>query len=329
MKKAPRLGEFEGIARYFAPLAAGCSGALGLLDDAALLEIEPGLRLVVTADALVAGVHYPADDPPGLIARKLLRVNLSDLAAMGAVPRAYLLVLATGEDFGEDRLAAFTAGLAADQDIFGITLVGGDTVATTGPAVFSITALGTVAEGRALRRAGARPGDVVYVSGTIGDGALGLAVQTGGLADLSRAHRERLVDRYRLPCPRLTLGQRLAGLATAAIDVSDGLVADLGHICDASNVAAEIAVERVPLSAAATAALAIAPGEWDRVLGGGDDYELLFTVPPEESNSLARLGDALDLPLTAIGHIVAGEGVRVLAADGSVITPRRPGYAHF
>ncbi|MGH6719309.1 MAG: thiamine-phosphate kinase, partial [Alphaproteobacteria bacterium] len=247
------MDEFEAIARLFAPLAAAEPGALGLADDAAVLAPPAGRHIVVTTDVIAAGVHFLADDPADLVARKLVRVNLSDLAAMGAEPWVYLLGLTLVRPVDRDWLAAFAAGLAVDQAAFGITLAGGDTTAHDGPTVLSLTALGTVAPGAALRRGTARDGDTVWVSGTLGDAALGLRVLRGEFPRLAAASRDHLAARYRLPTPRLDLGRGLVGLAHAALDVSDGLLADLGHICVASGLGASIQVDRLPLSPAARA----------------------------------------------------------------------------
>jgi thiamine-monophosphate kinase len=314
------LDEFGRIARFFAPLAAGYDGALGLSDDAALVRIRSGRELVVTTDALVAGVHFRREDPADLIARKALRVNLSDLAAMGAEPICYTLAAILPDRIDEAWLAAFARGLAADQAEFGIALAGGDSVRTPGPTTFSVTALGEVEAGRALRRSGARPGDCVYVSGTIGDGALGLAVLEGRVADDAAG---TLAGRYLLPRPRLGLGRALGGTATAALDVSDGLVADLGHIASASGVRIVIEAERVPLSPAARAALAADPRLLASVLAGGDDYELAFTAPADLPMAVAGV------PVTAIGRVEAGSGVAVLDREGGQVTLPASGYRHF
>ena len=324
---APRLGEFERIARFFAPLAA--PGAFGLLDDAALIDGPPGQQYVLTADAIVEGVHFLADDPPGQVAQKLLRVNLSDLAAKGAVPVGYLLVTALPKSRDETWLEAFAAGLAADQAAYGIGLLGGDSTATDGPVTLSITALGRVLAGNAVLRRGARPGDLVYVSGTLGDAALGLKVLRGGLAGLDAAARAFLADRYRLPQPRLALGQTLVGTAHAMMDVSDGLVGDLGHICAASGVGAVIEAARLPLSPPARAAIAADPALLLAALAGGDDYELLFTAAPEAGDALAVLARNAGVPITAIGHIEPASGVTVLDAQGTATTVAGGGYRHF
>lgn len=323
-----KTGEFERIATFFAPLAAGFPGALGLLDDAAVLRPAEGCQFVVTTDTIVAGVHYVGDEPADLVAQKLLRVNLSDVAAMGARPVAYTLNIALPPEIEDDWLERFTAGLAADQRRFGIALAGGDSVSTPGPITLTVTAIGEVPAGAELRRSGARPGDVIYVTGTIGDGALGLKAVRGGLAGLGKADKAALTERYRLPQPRVACGPRLVGLAHAAIDVSDGLIADLGHIADTSGVAAVVEAAAVPLSRAAAAALALDPALRDAVLGGGDDYELLFTAPPEAADRLAALAGEIGLPITAIGRIEGGKGVRVVDAAGGEISLRVAGFTH-
>lgn len=323
------MDEFSLIAELFAPLARGAPEALGLTDDAAVVEVPPGRRLVVTTDMVVAGGHFLADDPPAMVARKLLRVNLSDLAAMGAAPRTYLLALAVPRGTKEDWLEDFAAGLAEDQETYGIHLIGGDIVATDGPLVASLTALGEVSDGGEVLRSGARPGDLVFVSGTLGDAALGLRTLRGDLAGVDAAGRAALVDRYRLPQPRLALGARLSGIAHAAIDVSDGLVADLGHICECSKVGAEVEAERLPLSPAAQAAVDADRSLSPVVLTGGDDYEIAFTAGPEAAGQVAELAAALALPLTKIGRITAGAEVRVVDDAGADVVLGARGYRHF
>ncbi len=282
------------------------------------------MTLVLTKDAMVAGVHFLEDDPPAQIAQKLLRVNLSDLAAMGAAPLGYLLALARAKETPESWLADFCQGLAADQAEFGIGLLGGDTVSTPGPLTLSLTAIGQVPKGQALRRSGAKAGDDLWVSGTLGDGALGLLVLQGQL-DPPPAARAFLIERYRLPQPRLALGQALRGLAHAALDVSDGLLADLGHILETSGVGAELWADRLPLSPAARDL----PGARDAALAGGDDYELLFTAPAMRRDDVAALSKSLDLPITRIGQIQAESGLHVLDAAGRELHPRRAGWQHF
>lgn len=324
---AEPLGEFERIARFFAPLAG--PGALGLLDDAAFLPGPDGDEYVLTADAIVEGVHFRPDDPPMQVAQKLLRVNLSDLAAKGARPVGYLLTTSLPKACDEAWLAAFSQGLAADQARFGIALLGGDSTGTSGPAVLSVTALGRVAAGRGVLRAGARPGDLVYVSGTLGDGALGLQVLAGAVIGLDPADAAFLADRYRLPRPRLALGAGLVGLAHAMADVSDGLLADLGHIADVSGVAAVVEARRVPVSAAAQAAIARAPARWEAPFSGGDDYELVFAVPPAAADAVAALARDLDLRVSAIGRFEAGTGVTLVDAHGTAMPVTATGWRHF
>jgi thiamine-monophosphate kinase len=321
------LGEFERVRRFFAPLAG--PGGLGLLDDAAIVDCRAGQRLVVTADAIVAGVHYLPDDPPDLVARKLLRVNLSDLAAMGARPLYYLLTTALPAALGSDWLAEFTRGLAEDQHRFGIDLLGGDSVATTGPAVLSLTAIGEVAAGMEVRRNDARAGDLVWVSGTIGDAFLGLALLRGAYPQLAAEYRARLIGRFQVPDPRVDLGCRLAGIAHAMIDISDGLLADLGHICETSCVAAVVELASLPLSSAAKVITDGEPGVRIAVAAGGDDYELLFTAPAGLAKAIDDLSSVLGLPITTIGRIEPGEGVRLVDAEGRTIPVGKSGYQHF
>ena len=314
-------GEFAMIARHFRPLAG--PGALDLGDDAAVFDPPPGLRMVAAADAIVAGVHFLPDDPPDLVGRKLLRVNLSDLAAMGATPYGYLMTVSLPRATPESWLVGFAAGLAADQAEFGLHLLGGDTTHTPGPISLSLTILGTVEPGRELRRAGAVVGDGLWVSGTIGDGALGLLAARGRLSDPGG----RLSDRYRLPRPRVALGRRLAGIAHAVMDVSDGLVQDTGHLCRAASLGAVIEAALVPASEAAEAA----GPEWLATrLTGGDDYELLVAAPDQEAATLRRIGAEAGVALTRIGRFVDGPAdVAVARPDGSALTLPSGGWDHF
>ncbi len=271
---------------------------------------------------MVAGVHFLPDDPSGLIGRKLLRVNLSDLAAKAATPLGYLMTVSAPRDTPDAWFAAFAAGLAADQAEFAITLLGGDTTSTPGPLSLSLTVIGHVAPGGMVRRTGAQPGDGVWVTGTIGDGALGLAVAQGRLADPTG----HLLDRYRLPRPRL--GLPLAGIASAAMDVSDGLVQDLGHLCRAAGLAATIDAPLVPLSAPARAA---GPDWLPTCLTGGDDYEVLMAVPPSREPTL--LAAAAGLPVTRIGRFrpadAAAPAVTVLDARSVPLALPAQGWSHF
>jgi thiamine-monophosphate kinase len=329
--------EFALIARHFRPLAG--PGALDLGDDAALLTPPPGRDLVLTVDAMVAGVHFLPDDPADLVGRKLLRVNLSDLAAKGAVPLGYLMTVSAPVGTPDTWFAGFAAGLAADQTEFAITLLGGDTTSTPGPISLSLTAVGHVAPGQMVHRAGAQAGDGIWVTGTIGDGALGLAVAQGKLTDPSG----HLLDRYRLPRPRL--GLRIASFASAGMDVSDGLVQDLGHLCraarlgrparlgraarlgHAAGLAAEIEAALVPLSDAARAA---GPDWLATCLTGGDDYELLLAIPPAREAALQQAAQAAGIPVTRIGSFRPGApGVMVRDAAGQELALDRLGWSHF
>lgn len=327
---APRSkDEFGLIEAFFAPLARGQPGAFGLRDDAAVVTPGPGRALVATTDLTVAGVHFIADDPPDLVARKSLRVNLSDLAAMGARPIAYLLGLAVPEDRPESWFEAFARGLAEDQEAYGIGLLGGDTTATPGPLCLSVTAFGDVEAGKLLRRRGAAPGDDLYVSGTVGDAALALRRLLGLASEGEAARTAGLSARYRLPEPRGALGVGLAGLASACTDVSDGLVADVGRICAESGVRTEIDASRIPMSSAAAAAVAAEPGLLTHVLTGGDDYELAFCAPPAGRAAIQALAHESAMPATRIGRVLEGEGVAVSDARGRPIDISSPGYRHF
>lgn len=321
--------EFQVIADLFAPLARSYPGALGLTDDVALLAADPDNETAATVDAMVAGVHFLPDDPPDLVARKLVRVNLSDLAAKGARPFAVMLAAAFPRGVELDWLRRFAAGLAADLAEFDIALIGGDTVATPGPLTLSLTALGKVGRGRAVLRSGAQAGDTIWVSGTIGDGALGLRAARDGWDALAAEHVAFLADRYRLPRPRVGLGAGLPGLAHAAMDISDGLIQDLGHLCRASALGAVVQAQAVPLSAAAAAALAVDNSLLATALTGGDDYELLFTAPASAAPAIQALGREAGVAVTAIGTIQPGEGVAVRDRAGCRLDFGRGGWRHF
>ncbi len=325
------IGEFDIIRKYFAPLAAAAPGAFDLGDDAARLACGD---LIVTKDLLVEGVHFRSRDPRAGVARKALRVNLSDLAAKGARPFAYLLGCVWPYGVKEETIAEFAEGLRADQDQYKIVLIGGDTTAhaqKAAPLIISVTMVGTAGSAGMIRRSGAKVGDDVYVSGTIGDAGLGLAVLEGEFKTTA-AHRKDLTERYRLPSPRVSLGGALNGHASAAIDVSDGLINDAGHIAAQSGVAIDIGADRIPLSAAAGAWLdqqqdreaAIA-----RLAGAGDDYELLFTAPPSRRRSVEMAAQVTKTAIVRIGSVVRGEGVRLLREGGAEIAVERGGFDHF
>lgn len=322
--------EFALIARHFLPLA-DAPAALNLADDAALLTPPPGRQLVLATDAMIAGVHFLDSDPADTVGRKLLRVNLSDLAAMGAEPLCFLMTVALPKGFDGVWLRAFAAGLAEDRRGFGIPLLGGDTTSTPGPVSLSLTVLGHVAPGRALHRAGALAGEGIWVSGTIGDGALGLRALDGRLKGLSGRHVAYLSDRYRLPEPRLALGRRLVGLASAGLDVSDGLLQDIGHLARAAGCAAVVESAAVPLSEAGRAALAADPALLPAILAGGDDYELVFTVPPGAEAAVQDAAAEAGAGVTRIGRMEAGEAGSVVAHDaqGKPLRLASQGWSHF
>jgi thiamine-monophosphate kinase len=314
------LGEFELIARYFSRPVARCDVLVGVGDDAALLEVPAGQVLAAATDTLVEGRHFLHDAPPESVGHQALAVNLSDLAAMGAEPAWTLLALSLPEP-DTHWLEGFARGFHALADRAGLTLVGGDTV--RGPRVVTVQVLGFVPAELALRRDGARPGDVLYASGSLGDAAAGLQL----LRDGRRADTDSpLVRRYRFAEPRLALGLALRGVASAAIDVSDGLLGDVGKLCDASGVGAILELEQLPLSPALLASFDATQAE-RFALGGGDDYELVFTVPraavSEMETSLGTVGR-----ITRIGEIVTGHGVRCQRA-GQTVEPRIAGYDHF
>ncbi len=326
-------GEDRLIARYFKPLARH-PGALRLEDDAAVIRAPSGSDIVITADAVISGVHFFPDDPPQEIAGKALRVNLSDLAAKGARPLGFLLTLALPKGIPPRWLAAFARGLGADADAFGCPLLGGDTVRTPGPVAISIAAFGCVPKGTMMRRRGAAPGDRVIVSGTIGDGALGLALRREpALARrwriTPRQHRA-LLARYRLPQPRNTIAELIRTHASAAMDVSDGLAGDLAKLCRASRVSASVDVARVPLSDAARAVLAGAPALMQTILSGGDDYEIVATVPKAKLQRLRRLAAARNVPVSEIGTVTAGRGEpRFIDRKGNRIALTQLSFSHF
>ena len=325
---SPRPGEADLIARYFAPLA-GPAG-LDLRDDAALMRPPPGEDLVVTTDALVAGVHFFADDPPDAIARKALRVNLSDLAAKAARPLGFLLTLALPSDWRDDWLAAFADGLVADVLAFKCPLIGGDTVATPGPLTLSVTAIGAVAQGRMPRRTGVRPGDRLYVSGTIGDAAIGLKIRLGRDLDIPPADKAFLLERYLTPHPRLELIDAMAAHASGGMDVSDGFVGDLTKMLDVSHVSARVAMDRLPLSRAARAAIAAAPDLLEVAATGGDDYELLASAPRESAADFEAAAEAAGVQLTCVGEAVEGRGPPIfIGANGNPVAFEHGAYSHF
>jgi thiamine-monophosphate kinase len=325
-------GEDRLIAHYFKPLARH-PGAFGLEDDAAILSPPAEHDVVLKTDAIVGGMHFFADDPAREVARKALRVNLSDLAAKGARPAGFLVSLALPKRVSKNWLADFARGLAMDADEFGCPLMGGDTDRTTGPITISIAAFGTLPAGTMVRRAGARIGDRVVVSGTIGDAAIGLKLRKSAASarrwKLTAAMRKHLLGRYLLPQPRNVLAEALRLHARAAMDVSDGLAGDLAKLCRVSGVAAKIDVALVPLSPGARAALAADGKVIETILTGGDDYEIVATVAPAKLSTLLAAGRQAGVEFTEIGTIIAGKGAQFRAENGKLLTFVRGSYSHF
>ncbi|MEG9884235.1 MAG: thiamine-phosphate kinase [Hyphomicrobiales bacterium] len=330
MKSAARSGEQELIQRFFAPLAAGFEGAAGLEDDAALYRADEGMDVVMTTDTVVESVHFLPHDPPDLIARKALRVSVSDLAAKGGRPRFYLLSLALDGERDETWLERFAQGLRADQAEYGCHLAGGDTVATPGPLTVTITAFAEIPHGRIVRRGGAVDGDLVYVTGTIGDAGLGLAILTnqyrGAIGSDSRSF---LVGRYRLPCPRVALAPTVLAHANAAIDISDGLVGDMALLCRASGLGASIRIADIPLSPPARESISHDPKWRENCLTCGDDYEIACTVSPDDAQDFEDDAARAGVAVSRIGHITAREDGAVFRHDsGSALVVDTPSYSH-
>jgi thiamine-monophosphate kinase len=318
------MSEFDLIRRYFTRPTPNTN--LGVGDDAALMTITPGMELAVSTDMLVGGTHFYLDTDPRQLGHKTLAVNLSDLAAMGAQPRWATLSLALPQAH-DDWLQAFSEGFFALAEAHGVELIGGDT--TRGPLNLSVTIMGEVPQGQALRRNGAQVGDDIWVSGVLGEAALGLA-HLQDRVSLPDGARQSCLAALQQPQPRVALGLALRGIAHSAIDISDGLLADLKHILDSSDVAAELRYDRLPKPAYfATTQAEVDVLEQDCVLGGGDDYELCFTAPLARREEIMALAGPLHVLLTRIGQIVSGQGCKLRAVDGSVIKIAKEGYDHF
>jgi thiamine-monophosphate kinase len=326
-------GEDRLIAQHFRPLARH-PGALGLGDDAAYFTPPAGCDLVLTVDAVVGGVHFFPDDPPDAVARKALRVNLSDLAAKGARPAGFLLALALPDGIDDPWLRAFAQGLGQDAETYGCALMGGDTVRSPGPLMVSVTAFGTLPGGSMVHRAGASVGDLLFVSGSIGDAALGLVLrrepERAAAWPLTEPQRDHLRARYLLPQPRCALAEAVRTHASAAMDVSDGLVGDLAKLCRESGVSAALDAQRIPASEAADAVLAADAGMLTPVLTGGDDYEILCAVPERRALAFARAAAAAGVAVAEIGRIVAGDAPpAIFTSDGEPLEFASGSYSHF
>lgn len=333
MASEAERGEDALIQSTFAPLASGFPGAFGLRDDCALLTPPRGVDLVLTTDAVAEGMHFFSDDAARDIAWKALAVNVSDLIAKGARPLAYLLGLSFPERPAGDWLEDFQAGLAEAQAAFGISLAGGDTDRRPGPISINVTAIGLVEQGRFVRRATAKPGDLLFVSGTLGDSALGLklrhAPEQAEALGLDAAGARTLIARYLRPQPQIKLASHVAAFASAAMDISDGLIKDCGRLARTSGVAAHIEGARVPLSMAGQAAIERAPDLFRTVLTGGDDYEVLAAIPPDRGDAFREAAAKDGIAVAEIGRFVAGDGVTVTARDGTSLDVGRAGWDHF
>jgi thiamine-monophosphate kinase len=325
----PASGEDSLIARYFRPIATD-PGAFRLDDDAAALQPD-GSDIVVTTDAIVEGVHFLPDDPPDTVARKALRVNLSDLAAKGATPAGFVLTLAL-RHADDAWLKPFAAALGEDAAQFACPLLGGDTVSTPGPLMVSVTAFGRLPPGKMVHRSGAKPGERVMVTGTIGDAALGLAVLKGGKvhAASDRAAREALIGRYRVPQPRVAMAEIVRNHASAAMDVSDGLAGDLAKLCGVSGVSAVVDLESIPLSGAARDLVSRGIVGLETLITGGDDYEILCTLPEDRVEAFVQAARDAGVAVSSIGMVVAGSAVpKFIDGQGREIALERRSYSHF
>jgi thiamine-monophosphate kinase len=321
------------IEKYFRPIATH-PGAFGLGDDAAAIAPPPGCDLVLTTDGVISGVHFFPNDPPEAVARKALRINLSDLAAKGAAPLGFLMSIALPSGVPPEWLEGFARALAEDAALYRCPLLGGDTDRSPGGFMVHIAALGTVPHGTMVRRAGARAGDRIVVTGTIGDAALGLVLRKDPAAaerwKLDGAMRQHLLDRYLVPQPRNAIAEAVRRCASAAIDVSDGLAGDLAKLARASGIGADVAAESVPLSAAARRALDAEPAQIETILTGGDDFEIIAAVAPGQLEGFRGAARSASLDVTEIGTVVAQpRETRFLATDGRALTFKRPSYSHF
>ena len=327
-------GEFEYIRSRLAPLSAGLPGAANLTDDGAVLSPPEGCEWAITADTLIEGRHFPEGEDPALAARKALRVNLSDLAAMGADPHAYLACVVWPTAERERRMAGFADGLALDQAEFGVHLAGGDTTASNGPWTISITAFGSVPKGQAVRRSGAKPGDVVLVTGTIGDAGLGLMARQGRITP-NQDQAAHLARRFTLPEPRCALSSQIRTYANAAIDISDGLLSDARHVARASGVCLVLDLDDMPLSEAAQHWVSHQSDAEQALLtlaSAGDDYELLLTLPEDQAQAFVEAAQQIDIPVVCIGRVdnaASDEGRLIVRRQGQVLSPSSFGFTHF
>lgn len=321
-----RPSEFSIIKKYFAPFAS--KGAFDFRDDAAEIIPTEGCSLVITQDAIAEGIHFFSDDPPALIAKKALRVNLSDLAAKGASPKFISLALGLGMSWNEEWVAEFAKGLKDDCEVYGVELTGGDTFRTGGGFVISISAIGEVPLGGYVSRLNANKDDMIFVTGCIGDAALGLLAHENKLTRLSDKDNDFLVNQYLLPQPRVEVAEIIRQFATASMDISDGLIGDLEKLCQASNVSAVLKIQNVPLSQAVQNVISLESNLLETALTGGDDYEILFTVAEEKLEEFENLIKGFEGQFTRIGTINSGQGVKVFDRDGQLIEFEKTSYDH-
>ena len=322
------MNEFDRIHTFFKPLATH-EAALELLDDVAILSPKAGMQIILTTDAISQGIHFIGDEPPSEIAQKLMRVNLSDIAAKGGVPIGYLLDIMLPRELTDEWFENFASGLARDQKEFGLSLLGGDTISTSGTPSFSMTMIGEVPNGKALLRSGAKAGDAIVVSGNLGEGAAGLLASCKKLSAISDIDAAYLISRYRLPQPRLAAGRAMQNIANASMDISDGLMQDLGHMCKASGVGATVHVETIPITASIRKLWLSGDMTTEDIVAGGDDYELLFALPPAQISNLPKLSKKAGAPLTIIGEFTDAHSDVRLQRDGNLVSLTKQGYSHF
>ncbi len=321
--------EFDLIEKYFLPLTGGFPGALGLKDDAAIIESDPEYSFIVTKDAIVENVHFLKFDPALTIGQKLMGVNLSDLAAMGALPYAYFLSVILPKSTSENWVKEFCAGIKIAIGKYGGVVSGGDSVRHDGPITLSLTAIGKVKKGRALKRSGAKCGDLIFVSGSIGSAYLGLQILQGKLSLKNKSLERTLISSYQIPVPRIELGNKLIGVASACIDISDGLLAELNHICKLSGQGAEIYMENIPMVDGWALPYPSPLPEGEGILSmitAGDDYELLFTVPESKREKIEELQSIV--PITEIGRLTNSGELIVLDKHGQQVKISKFGYEH-
>lgn len=315
-------GEFDLISKYFRPLA-GPEG-LGLIDDAACVKVSPQNDMIITKDILVECVHFRSDDPTELLAHKILAVNVSDCVAKGAKPTLYWLGLALPRDLNDDWLKSFSFGLKNAQSLFGCKLAGGDTSVTDGPLVISLTLIGTASTGQMITRSGAKAGDDIYVTGTLGDASLGLWCLEKRVEDM-----KELISAFQKPMPPFALGIKLGTLANSSADISDGLMADATHISQASDVGMLIHKDDLPLSEQGAQLLRKEPELWPKVWSGGDDYQIVFTAPKSQRDRVSKLATDKNTLVTRIGETTVALGVQLLDQSGEIVQVTSGGYTHF